>query len=78
MYIVNKSVKSNCIILDYSFDRVNQNMFIRSNGNLKITLMMEAVRSSETYHNMYQTKRHNSPEDSHFQFTDFLGVKKQS
>jgi hypothetical protein len=32
-----------------------------------IALMMEAVRTSETSVNLYQTTRHNIPDDSHLQ-----------
>jgi late competence protein required for DNA uptake (superfamily II DNA/RNA helicase) len=38
----------------------------------RITLMMEAVSSSKTFVNIYQTTRSNIPEDSHLRFSGYL------
>jgi hypothetical protein len=38
-----------------------------------ITLMMEAVSTSETLVNFYEITRHNIPEDYHLKGTDHLG-----
>jgi hypothetical protein len=39
-----------------------------------LTLMMEAVNTSETSVNVYQTTRRNSPEDSHVQKFSFTAT----
>jgi hypothetical protein len=51
--------------------------FVESDRHLRsacclIALMTEAVRTSETSVNLYQTSRHKIPEDSYFQRISFI------
>jgi hypothetical protein len=46
--------------------------YLFSNSLQEIALMMEAVRTSETLLNSYQSTRRYNPEDSHLHFLDYF------